>query len=81
MLDVENKLFAQRLGEVKAGKAGKTLKNLKAASQVETPAPTQAETKTVTAGKILINIEEKALVNTLADALPRLWWPRNLRTH
>ena len=28
-----------RLGEVKAEKVGKTLKNLKAASQVETPDP------------------------------------------
>ena len=43
--------LANRLEELKAGKVGKTLTDLKAASPVLTLAPTVAEMKAQTAGK------------------------------
>ena len=43
--------LARRLEELKAGKVGETLTDLKAASPVLTLAPTVAETKAQTAGK------------------------------
>ena len=59
--------LANRLEELKAGKVGKTLTDLKAASPVLTLAPTVAEMKAQTAGK-----------KHCAMLCPRQWTKRKL---
>ena len=61
--------LANRLEELKAGKVGKTLTDLKAASPVLTLAPTVAEMKAQTAGKTLCDVVPQAMDETQAVAV------------
>ena len=58
-----------RLEELKAGKVGHTLKDLKAASPIVTLAHTLAEMEAQKAAKILSNVLRQALVETQAVAV------------
>ena len=61
--------LADCLEELRGGKVGQTLTDLKAASPVVTLAPTLAEMKAQTAGKTLSNVVSQALVKTQAVAV------------
>ena len=61
--------LAKRLEELKAGKVGKTLTDLNAASPVLTLAPTVAEMKPQTDGKTLSHVVPQAMVDTQAVAV------------
>lgn len=61
--------LADRLAEVKAGKVGETLTDLKAAPPVVTLAHTMAEMEAETIGKTLSDVEAQALVDTLSATL------------
>ena len=61
--------LAKRLEELKAGKVGETLTDLKAASPVLTLARTVAEMKAQTAGKTLSHVVPEAMVDTQAVAV------------
>ena len=58
-----------RLEELKAGKVGHTLTDLKAASPFVTLAPTLAEMEAQKAAKTLSNVLRQALVETQAVAV------------
>ena len=61
--------LAERQEELKAGKVGEKLTDLKAASPVVTLAPTLAEMKAQTVGKTLSDVVPQALVETEAVAV------------
>ena len=62
--------LAKRLEELKARKVSETLTDLKAASPVQTLAPTVAEIKAQTAGKkTLSHVVPQAIVDTQAVAV------------
>ena len=86
--------LADRLEELKAGKVGETLTDLKAASPVVTLATSLAEMNSQAAGKTLSDIVLQALVETQAVAVAeevtktikdtltfRLWTTSQLVTH
>ena len=61
--------LVDRLEELKAGKVGETLTDLKAASPVVILAPTPADIKTQTTGKTVSDVVAQASIETQAIAV------------